>query len=154
MSGTNLANPGNVTPAQFKADFPMFADGTLYPESSCQMYLNLANTVLDPGRFGDYINMAIELYTAHFLTLDAMDIKSARAGGILGQQGGQVSGKGVGQAHTEYETSGAIEPGGGHWNQTNYGKRYYRLCMMAGMGGVQVTGAQLPDGSPFPGVSA
>jgi hypothetical protein len=154
MSGTQISVQGNVTAAQFKADFTAFADPAKYPESDCNLYLTLANAVLDPRRFGQYLNMAIELFTAHYLTLDAIDNAAAAKGGIPGQQGGQIASKSVGGASINYDTAASVEPGGGHWNLTTFGKRYYRLVMMAGMGGVQVTGAQLPNGTPFPGTDA
>jgi hypothetical protein len=154
MSGSNINDQGNVTPAMFVVDFPAFNDANQYPVASIQMYLSLAIASLSAGRFTQYLNMAIELYTAHFLTLDRMDEKATRTGGIPGQQAGQVASKSLGGANISYDTSGAVEPGGGHWNLTTFGKRYYRLVMMAGMGGVQITGAQLPNGSPFPGTSA
>jgi hypothetical protein len=153
MSGSNINDQGNVTPGMFVVDFPAFADANQYPVSSIQMYLTLAKASLSAGRFAQYLNHAMELYTAHFLTLDRMDEKSTSTGGIPGQQGGQLASKSLGGASITYDTSGSVEPGGGHWNLTTFGKRYYRLVMLAGMGGVQITGAQLPNGSPFPGTS-
>jgi hypothetical protein len=154
MSGAQLTSPGNVTPAQFKSDFPAFFDGVLYPEATCALYLNLAAVTLDPNRFGDYLNLASELFAAHFLTLDMMDNLVAARGGAMGQQGGAIGSKSVGGVSINYALGYDTEPNAGHWNLTTFGKRVYRLIKMAGMGGVQVTGAQTSLGGFYPGTSA
>jgi hypothetical protein len=154
MPGTNIALQGNVTPAQFVADFPAFNDSAAYPENTIQMYLTLANNSLNPGRFGQMLNIATELFVAHFLTLDYLDARSARAGNPMGQQAGAIGSKSVGGVSINYALGYDTELGAGHWNLSTFGKRYYRICQMAGMGGVQATGAQTDQGTPFPGTSA
>jgi hypothetical protein len=154
MAGTSITAQGNVTPAQFVADFPAFNNPDQYPENTIQMYLTLANASLSAPRFGQMLNIATELFVAHFLTLDYMDARSARAGNPMGQQAGAIGSKSVGGVSINYALGYDTEPGAGHWNLSTFGKRYYRICQMAGMGGVQITGAQTEQGAPFPGTSA
>lgn len=140
----------NVTPAQFLIDFPAFGlDTQKYPGQTVLMYLTLATKVLNKNRFGDYLNLASELFAAHYLTLDAADMEVAEAGGIMGQKGGQVASKSLGAGSISFDTAGSVEPGGGQWNLTTFGKRYYRLAMMAGSGAVQISGGGSPG--DFPG---
>ncbi|WP_416337897.1 DUF4054 domain-containing protein, partial [Halovibrio sp. HP20-59] len=45
--------PAVVTNAQFRGDFPEFADATAYPDTQVNFYLNLAQTRLDQTRWLD-----------------------------------------------------------------------------------------------------
>lgn len=138
-----------VTNEQFLQQFPAFSqDPEKYPQESVSAYLLLATNSLSANRWQQMLATGICLYAAHFLTLDAQDTQDADAGGIMGQRGGQVASKGVGGGNIAYDTSGAIEEGGGHWNLTTFGKRYLRFARMAGMGPVQVSGGCWP-GQPF-----
>jgi hypothetical protein len=147
MSGFN--NIPAVTVEQFLEQLPAFSqDTSKYPQASIASYLLLGTNSLDPNRWQQMLTMGICWYTAHFLTLDAQDAQDAEAGAIMGQRGGQVASKGVGGGNMSYDTSGAIEPGGGHWNLTSFGKRYLRFARLAGAGPVQVSGGCWP-GRPF-----
>ena len=135
MSGTITAP---VTVSKFRTDFPEFADVTKYPTNGIQMYLNIANSSHDPIRWGQYWVMGVELYTAHFVALDALDVQSGSAGGVAGTSSGIVSSKSIGGVSVSYDVATGSEKDAGHWNLTNYGKRYFRFARIVGAGPVHV----------------
>lgn len=121
--------------AQFRIDFPEFADTTAYPNGQVGFALSLATLLLNADRWADVLNYGIELFTAHQLALGAKNIEVSAFGGIPGAQVGVLSAKQVKDVSMSYDNSGAMEEGAGHWNLTNYGLRYIQLARMAGMGG-------------------
>ena len=129
-----------ITPAQFRDDFPAFADRARFSDNAISMYLTLASKLCDQHRFQDAFTMAQELYAAHHLALDAIDERSAAKGGIPGQDVGIVTAKSVGSLSKSMDASASLETDAGFWNQTTYGRRFIRLARMAGTGGVQVSG--------------
>jgi hypothetical protein len=142
MSGNQLTPP--VTYQQFITDFPVFANGLIYLESDVNLYLGLT-AYFDPRRYGQFLNLAAELYVAHFLVIDAQDMMSISRGGLPGQTTGPAVSKSIGGASISYAEYATIEGGttgnSGHWNLTVFGKRYLRIARMAGAGPVQITGA-------------
>ena len=122
--------------AQFRTDLPEFADTATYPDAQVNLYLNLAALVLPAARWCDYLNLGLELFTAHNIVLDRQGVVIAAAGGIPGVASGVVSAKSVGQMSISYDTAAGIEKDAGHWNLTVYGRRFFRLMGMIGMGGV------------------
>lgn len=130
-----------VTAQQFRVDFPEFANPDQYRTTDINLYLNILNPSVDPFRWGQFTNLGIELWTAHFLVLDAVDRRTATAGGIPGQLSGLVSTKTVGGVSISYINIADTEKNGGSWNLTLYGRRWFRLSQMVGAGpGVTVGG--------------
>lgn len=134
--------PLTVTVAQFRADLPVFASTTTYPDSGVTFWLTLADIMLNGTtsgpRWGTLLTFGEELFTAHNLVLEAMNMKAVVTGGIPGINRGVISSEAVGEVSLSYDTNVGIVEGAGHWNLTNYGIRFIQLARMAGAGGVQV----------------
>lgn len=145
-----------LTLATFRAAWPVFADPQEFNDTLVQMYITVAGAALDPNRWGEFYQLGFGLFVAHFLTLDAMDQRTADAGGIAGTTGGVVSSKSVGAASVSYDTSLGAEEDGGMWNLTTYGRRWLRFARLVGMGGFQSGGPDIilspTFGSAWPGV--
>lgn len=121
-----------VTVAQFRADFPEFADATKYPDASVNFWLNIAATRLDPVRWADMLDPGTELFVAHQVVLSARNAKSA------GVTVAPIASKSVDKVSVSYDTSAVRLDNAGHWAATNYGQQFWQLLQMAGAGGVQL----------------
>lgn len=118
--------------AQFRADFPEFADTVKYPDGSVNFWLTFMGKLLNAARWADLLDMGLELATAHHLIINAKNQKSA--GGILAP----ISSKSVDTVSVSFDTKAVTLENAGHWATTNYGQRFWQLLMMAGAGGVQL----------------
>lgn len=142
-----------VTEAQFRADYPQFADTTIYPSNQVVYWLTVA-TVMTSGSaangnmlWGTLLPIGIELFTAHFVTLMGMQLKTAQVGGIPGLSKGPISSESPGAVSVSYDTNAAMEENAGHWNETQFGRQFIRLAKMVGAGAVQIGGATFGAGS-------
>src|ERR1700678_2608703 len=108
MSGSN---PLPVTQSQFYTDFPAFSDEGKYPPPMVLMYLTMAGTSLQARTWGTWLTQGIELWTAHFLTLDAQNDAVAAQGGTPGVNGGVVASKSVGSVSVSYDSADTAEAG-------------------------------------------
>jgi len=133
-----------VTVAQFREDFPEFANATTYLPSTLNYWLAVASFLLRPERFVDpnILYLATELFAAHNMVLEAQAQSSAQAGGWPGISKGAISAEGAGDVNLSYDVPDTLEEGAGNYNLTTYGTRFYRLLQLAGMGPIQVG----PDG--------
>ena len=139
-----LATSGILSVSQFRELQPAFADSSMYADEGINMYLTIAASMLDPNRWQDWRPLGMALMVAHWLSLDAREAKVAASGGIPGQAGiGILSSKSVGPISAGYDVSAGSEAGAGYWNMTTFGRRYYHMARLVGMGGVQITGAWL-----------
>lgn len=101
------------------------------------MWLSAALLTINVARWGELADLGVGLQTAHNLVLEAASNVSASRGRAGGPVGIQTS-KSAGGVSVSYDTSSSTEQGAGHWNQTTYGTRYYRMAKMMGAGGVQL----------------
>jgi hypothetical protein len=124
--------------AQFRRDFPEFADSTRFPIQQVDFWCNMGKKLVSQDRFGDLYTEAVELFAAHNLVLSAQSRMAVASGGLPGGQGGTVASKGVGSVSVSYDTAGASELNAGHWNQTTYGRQYIRLARLIGQGCYQL----------------
>lgn len=127
-----------MTPAQFRADFPEFADTAKYSDASVEFWLIVSASLVNPERWGVLTDQGVELCTAHHLVLAARDQASAIIGGIPGQVNGPQSSKAVDKVSASYDTGAATIDDAGMWNLTTYGVRYLTLARMMGAGGMQL----------------
>lgn len=134
-----------VTVASFRANFPAFADGTLYPNVVIDYWLALAVKMHDTMRWGNLLDNGIELFTAHNLFLERKAMAASENGSPPGEANGPVSGKSVDKVSVNYDAGMGGELNAGHWNYTTYGQRYIRLARMIGAGPVQVGVVITPD---------
>lgn len=127
-----------ITPAEFRANFPEFADATAFPDSSITFWLGLAYKLLRPERWCDIIDEGAQLFAAHNLAIERIAQNSGETGGVPGITGaGIVASKQIDKLSISYDASVGADPTAGHWNLTTYGMRFLWLMRMAGTGGQQ-----------------
>jgi hypothetical protein len=129
---------GGITVAQFRIDYPEFADVTRYPEATIERQLRLASILLGEMAWGDLWGYGIELRAAHYLTVGARNAASALAGGSGGGVAGLMTSKSVDKVSASYDVSAVTNAGAGFWNTTGYGVEFYALLMTIGAGPVQL----------------
>lgn len=123
-----------MTPTEFRANLPEFADAARYPDSQITRWLALGGTLLSAEAWGDLRDYGLELYTAHQLTLWRRNADTAATGGAVGQGGGLVSSKAVDKVSVSYDTGATTIAGMGDLNLTTYGVQFARLSRQIGMG--------------------
>lgn len=124
--------------AQFRADFPEFADATKYPDSAVNLWLSLGLKTLAPDRWCDYLDVGLELFIAHNITLAANNQLAEMVGGTAGQVKGPLTSKSVDKVSAGYDTGAVALDGGGFFNLTTYGIQFLQLARMVGTGGIQL----------------
>lgn len=128
-----------VTSADFRQNFPEFADTTKYPEAQVTFWRTYAENLLYPvDRWSNMLDYAIQLVMAHQLALAARSAAAAAAGGAPGSVQGTTASKAVGGVSVSYDTTAALLQDGGYWNLTTYGIQFWQLAMMVGTGGFQL----------------
>lgn len=123
-----------VTPASLRALYPEFADPARHTDATINQWLGVAVNMLDAGRWGALLDFGTTLFVCHRLALGARAARVARIGGIPGQASGPVQSKSVDKVSESFDTSSAVEEGGGHWNLTIYGQEYLRQARIVGAG--------------------
>lgn len=129
-----------MTSAQFRLDFPEFADPVKYPDSLINFWLGVAASLVNATRWMELTNLGIELVTAHHLVLSARDELATTIGGIPGEMKGPTSAKSVDKVSVSYDTNAAALSDAGAWNLTSYGVRFLGLARLMGAGGYQTSG--------------
>ena len=144
-----------ISVAQFRADLPEFSGTTMYPNSGVQFWLNFAYRMINSDRFLSETDIGAELFTAHFITLEARNVLESAGGGIPGSNVGALSSKSVDRVSVSYDTGAGTEQGAGHWNLTTYGTRFIWMCKIFGAGPIQLGIGTAPSGlgygEPWPG---
>lgn len=152
-----------ITVSSFRVDFPEFRSSADYPSSLISYYLALSGLLLNQRRFGlpgatvtnppnNMYDMAQELFVAHHVVLEARAQRAALKGAVPGQTTGPVSGKSTGPISISYSPGDSVELDAGHWNDSEYGKRFYRLVRLFGAGGLQLGAGGAYCGPVFNGV--
>ena len=124
--------------AQFRTDFPEFTSTTVYPDSTVNLWLGVAQVTLPSDRWGALLDLGTELFIAHHLSIGAANAKAAAANGIPGSTGGVISAKSVDKVSVNYDTAAGTIEGGDFWNRTTYGIEFLRYARMMGSGGIQL----------------
>lgn len=128
-----------VTNADFRQNFPEFADTTKYPDAQVTFWRTYAEKLLyDECRWSDMRDYGIQLIMAHQLTLAARNTAAVAAGGAPGSVQGAAASKAVGGVSVSYDTTAALLQDGGYWNLTTYGIQFWQLAMLVGLGGFQL----------------
>ncbi len=137
------------TVSDFRADFQEFSSTATFPNSVIQFWLDFAYRMTNPDRFMSNLDIAAELFTAHFITLEAQNMLEAQKGGLPGRTVGPINSKSVDRVSIGYETGAGTEEGAGHWNLTTYGTRFIWLTKMFGAGPIQLGIGTPPSGVGF-----
>lgn len=142
------------TPSQFRAfHAPRFDDEVKYPDTSVTTWLTMATRLVSEDRWGDSWSIGVFLYTAHQLSLGALMEQEAAMGGVQGMRTGAISSESGDGVSVSFDNSATNMDGGGHFNQTMYGKQYLQLARLHGAGPVQVGADNMGSaGSAWPGV--
>lgn len=127
-----------LTTAQFRQDFPEFADASIYTDSQVMLWLGVSLLLVNECRWGDLYNLGIELVTAHHLAIAMRDQTAAAVGGVPGTMTGPLASKSVDKVSASYDTSAATLDNAGFWALTSYGMRFLTLARMMGAGGLQL----------------
>jgi len=129
----------SITPTQFRSDFPEFADPAKYPDTLVQMWLTVAASLVNSGRWMELTNIGIELVTAHHLVMAIKDETAAANGGVPGTIQGPTTSKSIDKVSVSYDAGSAMLSDAGFWALSSYGLRYLSLARMMGAGGYQTT---------------
>lgn len=124
----------------FRSYFPEFTDATAYTQAVILFWYGLAETRLEnaQARWADLYTPGLMLLTAHYVVIAVKNEKVAAAGGVPGENQGVKSSKAVGGVSASYDTNVGSEKDAGQYNLTTYGRQFYSLMRIAGMGGVQL----------------
>jgi hypothetical protein len=127
-----------IVAADFRTNFPAYANVTRFPDESITFWLTLAYALFPADRWGDILDFGVQLYAAHNLALEAMAEKQGANGGIPGAATGMLNSKSVDKVSAGYDTASVAEEFAGNYNLTTYGMRLWRLIQQFGAGPIQV----------------
>ena len=127
-----------INSRRFRADFPEFADTSIYSEGAFNYWSMVATLMLNAPRWGTILFLGTELFIAHNLVLETQAQQTALANGWPGENRGPINNESAGEVSVGYDTANAVEEGAGHWNLTIYGTRFINLVKMIGAGPIQV----------------
>ncbi len=105
-----------MTLADFKIMFPEI---TGYTDQYMQLWLDTATNMVNPDRFGNVTDTAIGLLAAHLIIADDNALATSQT----------VGGMSVQYSNGENNS---------HYNMTMYGRQYYRMMQVYGVGGTVV----------------
>jgi len=125
------------TPPIFRSHFPEFGDVTTYPDTQVQFNLDLSSACLPAERWGSMLQAGVELMTAHMLALSRYAVVGGGSGGAPGMAKGLMTSKGVSKVNVGYDVNVTAVEGGGPWNYTIYGQRFYWMMRIVGIGGYE-----------------
>lgn len=127
----------------FRSHFPAFANTAIYPDAMAQMFIDTGSAMFNAQRWGYYLSMAVELFTAHMLALcqyAAMRATSGAGGGMAmppGIASGLLSSKSVSKVSVGYDVGVTAMEGAGPWNYTIYGQQLIWWANLIGTGGYE-----------------
>jgi hypothetical protein len=127
-----------VTAAQFRQDFPEFAETARYPDAQVAFWLSLADSQLSEQRWGSLHERGVELYAAHHLVVSARQTETAAKGGAPGAVSGPATAKAVDKVSASYDTGAVTLDQGAFWNMSVYGIQFLWWARMMGAGGIQL----------------
>lgn len=134
-----------TTPAALRTQFPEITVSR-FPDAMVQVWLDVADKLVNGARWGDVADFGRHLFAAHHLVLAYGDQAAAARQKLPGQFSGILTSKSADGISASYDASSVTEENGGHWNLTKYGLQYLRLSRMMGIGPIQV-------GAPDSGVN-
>jgi hypothetical protein len=134
-----------LTNAQFRADFPEFANTTVYSDATVTLWMGVGVARLNAARWNamGLYNIGLELFTAHFVVLAIANQRRAAAGEIPGQDTTVKASKAAGPVSAGIDTTISSDVRAGSWNLTDYGKRFHEMAMIVGIAGAQVSGPDM-----------
>ena len=131
--------------AQFRLDFPEFANTGTYTDAMCTYWSTLGESLNSPTVFGNVYTQLIELYTAHNLSIQAKNILTTTVGGIPAGDAGAINEQSEGTVSVSFDATSSSISGGSIFNQTYYGRQYLQLQKTYAKGVIPI---QTPGGYP------
>lgn len=122
----------------FRQAFPEFVDEQKYSDAMITFWSGIGQTLLNEARWGDILTQGLYLYVAHNICIAYNDVVNSENGRTPGQFSGVIAGKGVGDVSVSYDTHSITLEGAGNFNLTRYGREFWQLVNIVGMGGYQV----------------
>jgi hypothetical protein len=123
---------------QFRTDFPEFADSTKYPDSLVTFWSGIGVARMNPRRWGSLYDQGLELFTAHSISIARADQDQAAMGNTPGNSSGVIASQGAGPLSFSVDTKTSEVKDAQSFNLTTYGKEFYQLAMLVGIGGAQL----------------
>lgn len=142
-----------VTPTSFREAFPAFSSTALFPDAQINIWLTFAVPLHNADRYGNLLDLAVQLFVAHNLVLERQSAAASAMGQAPGViVGAQTSGS-VDKVSWSRDGSAAMDPKNGHWNLSSYGMRWVQLVQIVGAGAVQlgVPSPEDPSVGAWPG---
>lgn len=127
-----------VTVASFRGAFPAFADPAKYTEPEVTFWLGFAALRHNPDRWGDLLDLGVQLFVAHNLALEYNARLSQKAGQGAGAVVGALTSVTADKVSWTRDSAPATNPSDGHWNLTSYGMRWKEMVRLVGAGGLQI----------------
>lgn len=123
----------------FRGAFPEFVDESKYTDEMLTFWATAAESLLNSARWGDLLTHGLYLFVAHQITLAYKDYVDGTAGRAPGQSAsGIVTSKSVGGVSIGYDTGSVSLQDAGNFNSTRYGREFWQLSQLIGMGGYYV----------------
>lgn len=122
-----------LTVTNFRLLFGAFADETAFPDAVIQMWLDIAQGFVNCG-WGSAQAFGQGLWAAHEL---AKMTQAAQPGASLSGIVGIPNNKSVDSVSLGMDTTTGTVEGAGSYNLTVYGRQWYQLAMVFGMGPFQ-----------------
>lgn len=121
----------------FRENFAEFTSLTKYPDEMIEFWSGLGDKLLDQTKWDalGIRDQGLSLFTAHYITLAAMNVADVAVGADPGRSASLIGGEGVGGVNVSYDNAASLENGAGQWNSTSYGRQYFSLASLVGMGG-------------------
>ena len=124
--------------AQFRINFPEFADIVRFPDSMLDTYSSVGECLISDKRLGACYTYAIQLFTAHHVALAEQSLASSQGGGTTASIGGDatVASKSIAGKSISFHNNAALSStaGAGQYNITKYGVQYTDLLKKFGRG--------------------
>jgi hypothetical protein len=135
--------------ATFRKTFTVYA--TVPDDPTVQVWLDAGYYMVN-DMWGPMQGLGQGLWAAHEMAKMAMAAAGA-AGGNLSGLGGITASKSVGPVSVSYDNNLGSTPGSGHYDMTMYGRQYYAMMKMFGMGPFQFGPPDpvSPMGTPWQG---
>lgn len=118
--------------------FPEFNNIANFPIATIDVWIATGYNFLDANRWGNLLDLGVELFVAHNLVFGALNSQTAAAGSVPGIAKGVIASEGVDKIGLSYDTELASEKGAGHYNFTTYGQRFIHFARLVGAGPIQV----------------
>lgn len=149
-SNINAGSNPSYALSDFLASFPQFnsvctatapATPTI-PATLSQTFINVANSSLSYGKYGELWTYCMGLYVAHLCTMFLDSSQGTTTGELIeaSSASAPITSESVGDVTASYNTNAMMEDfkGYGTFKLTKYGQQLATYAKMAGMGGAYV----------------